>query len=127
MQVIKFGEFLNPRMYTQIHTSTVVQGRGFLVPRRLSLGENVRAKEGGKKTNCETSLRMPFFTLPMVPCGSLPIARNYLAKNEAPEEEADGGGGFLVVDGTPARSFCHVAVFRNDFTLSGKPLIFLTR
>ena len=93
MQVIKFGEFLNPRMYTQIHTSTVVQGRGFLVPRRLSLGENVRAKEGGKKTNCETSLRMPFFTLPMVPCGSLPIARNYLAKNEAPEEEADGGGG----------------------------------
>ena len=29
----------------------------------------------------------------MVPCGSLPIARNYLAKNEAPEEEAEGGGG----------------------------------
>ena len=30
----------------------------------------------------------------MVPCGSLPIARNYLAINEAPEEEeeAEGGG-----------------------------------
>ena len=33
------------------------------------------------------------------------------------------GGG---VDGTPPRSFWHVAVFRNDFTFSGKPLIFLT-
>ena len=32
-------------------------------------------------------------TLPMVPCGSLPIARNYFAKNEVPEEkEAEGGG-----------------------------------
>ena len=27
-------------------------------------------------------------TLPMVPCGSLPVARLYNAKNEAPEEEA---------------------------------------
>ena len=27
-------------------------------------------------------------TLLMVPCGSLPVARLYLAKNEAPEEEA---------------------------------------
>ena len=34
--------------------------------------ENVRA-------NC---------TLPMVPCGSSPVARLYLAKNEAPEEKA---------------------------------------
>ena len=34
-----------------------------------------------------------------------------------------GGGG----DGTPARSFWCIAVFRNDFTLSRKPLIFLTR
>ena len=33
------------------------------------------------------------------------------------------GGG----DGTPARSFWCIAVFRNDFTLSRKPLIFLTR
>ena len=30
----------------------------------------------------------------MVPCGSLPIARNYLAKNEAPEEEEAEGGGW---------------------------------
>ena len=29
-------------------------------------------------------------TLPMVPCGSSPVARLYLAKNEAPEEEAAG-------------------------------------
>ena len=35
-----------------------------------------------------------------------------------------GGGG---VDGTPPRSFWHAAVFRNDFTFSGNPLIFLTR
>ena len=28
-------------------------------------------------------------TLPMVPCGSSPVARLYLAKNKAPEEEAD--------------------------------------
>ena len=34
-----------------------------------------------------------------------------------------GGGG----DRTPPRSFWYVAVFRNDFTFSGKPLIFLTR
>ena len=27
-------------------------------------------------------------TLPMVPCGSSPVARHYLAQNEAPEEEA---------------------------------------
>ena len=27
-------------------------------------------------------------TLPMVPCGSSPVARLYLAENEAPEEEA---------------------------------------
>ena len=33
-----------------------------------------------------------------------------------------GGGG---VDGTPPQ--CYVAVFKDDFTFSGKPLIFLTR
>ena len=33
-----------------------------------------------------------------------------------------GGGGW-----NPPRSFWYVAVFRNDFTLSGKPLIFLAR
>ena len=52
----------------------------------LSLDENVRAKEGGKETTGET---LPAVcTLPMVPCGSSPVARLYLAKNEAPEEEA---------------------------------------
>ena len=35
-----------------------------------------------------------------------------------------GGRG---VDGTPPRSFWYVAVFWNDFSFSGKPLIFLTR
>ena len=39
----------------------------------------------------------------------------------------EGGWGRGVVDGTPPRSFCHVAVFRNDFTFRGRPLIFLTR
>ena len=40
-----------------------------------------RAKEGGKETSAVC-------TLPMVPCGSSPVVRLYLAKNEAPEEEA---------------------------------------
>ena len=35
-----------------------------------------------------------------------------------------GGGG---MDGIPLPSFWYVAVFRNNFTFSGKPLIFLTR
>ena len=40
----------------------------------------------------------------------------------------EGGGGVGVgFDGTPSRNFWYVAVFRNDFTFSGKPLIFLTR
>ena len=51
-----------------------------LVPRRLSLDEDVRAKEGGKQT--------AVCTLSMVPCGSSAVAHLYLAKNEAPEEEA---------------------------------------
>ena len=40
-----------------------------------------RAKEGGKETSAVC-------TLLMVPCGSSPVVRLYLAKNEAPEEEA---------------------------------------
>ena len=44
----------------------------YLVPRRLSLDENVRAKEGGKETTTVC-------TLLMVPCGSPPVARFYLA------------------------------------------------
>ena len=44
----------------------------YLVPRRLSLDENVRAKEGGKETTTVC-------TLSMVPCGSPPVARIYLA------------------------------------------------
>ena len=58
-----------------------------LVPRRLSLDENVRAKEGGKET---TSIPFPW---------SLAVHRQSLAfraclydeKNEAPEEEAESG------------------------------------
>ena len=38
-----------------------------------------------------------------------------------------GAGGGRAVDGIPPRSFWYVAVFWNDFTSSGKPLIFLTR
>ena len=40
-----------------------------------------RAKEGEKETSAVC-------TLPMAPCGSSLVARLYLAKNEAPEEEA---------------------------------------
>jgi len=53
-----------------------------LVPRRLSLDENVRAKEGRKET------WPAICTLPMVPCSSSPVARLYLAKNEVPEAGA---------------------------------------
>ena len=56
-----------------------------LVPRLLSLDENVRAKEGGKETTGETSPAV--CSLPMVPRVSSPVAR--LVKNEATEEEAD--------------------------------------
>ena len=58
-----------------------------LVPRLLSLDENVRAKEGGKETTGETSPAV--CSLPMVPRVSSPVARLYLVKNEATEEEAD--------------------------------------
>ena len=57
-----------------------------LVPRRFFLDENVRAREGGKEATGETAV----CTLPMVPCGSSPVTHLYLAKNEAPEEEAGG-------------------------------------
>ena len=49
-----------------------------LVPRRLSRARKGR-REGDNGAVC---------TLPMVPCGSSPVVRLYLAKNEAPEEEA---------------------------------------
>ena len=42
-----------------------------LVPRRLSLDENLHAKEGGK----EKTASPPFFTLPVVPCFSSPVTR----------------------------------------------------
>ena len=48
-----------------------------LVPRHLSLDENVRAKEGEKETPFPWSL-----------ADRSPVTRLYLAKNEAPEEEA---------------------------------------
>ena len=66
----------HPELLTYLHCIC-------LVPRRLSLFENVRAKEGGKETTPAVC------TLPMVPCGSLPVARLYLAKNKAPVEETD--------------------------------------
>ena len=63
-----------------------------LVPRRLSLDENVRAKEGGKETTGETSLRPPSVPFPWslaVHHQSLAFrAPLYLEKNEAPEKEA---------------------------------------
>ena len=55
-----------------------------LVPRRLSL-----ARKGRREGDIGLRLTSPAVcTLPMVPCGSSPVARLYLAKNEAPEEEA---------------------------------------
>ena len=69
--------------------------RTCLVPRRLSFDENVRAKEGGKETAGETSLRLPsvpFLWSLAVHYQSLALrARLCHAKNEAPEEEAVEG------------------------------------
>ena len=63
-----------------------------LVPRRLSIDENVRAKEGGKETTGETVLRVPSVPFPWslaVHHQSLAFrARLYDEKNQAPEEEA---------------------------------------
>ena len=63
-----------------------------LVPRRLSLDENVRAKEGGKETTGETRFACrlyPSHVPPAVHHQWLAFrARLYDEKNEAPEEEA---------------------------------------
>ena len=63
-----------------------------LVPRRLSLDENVRAKEGGKETTGETALRLPSVPFPWslaVYHQSLAFrARLYDEKKEAPQEKA---------------------------------------
>ena len=71
-----------------------------LVPRRLSLDENVRAKEGGKETTGETSFRRPSVHFPWslaVHHQSLAFrARLYDAKNEAPEEEAGSAHYFMI-------------------------------
>ena len=56
-----------------------------LVPRRLSFHENVRAKEGGKKT---TRLYPSHGPLRFITSHSF-RSRLCHAKNEAPEEEAD--------------------------------------
>ena len=65
----------------------------YRVPRRLSIEENVRAKEGGKETTGETALRLPSVPFPwslVVHHQSLMFrVRLYGAKNEAPEEEAE--------------------------------------
>ena len=56
-----------------------------LLPRRLS-----RERKGRREgDNGQDGASPSVCTLPMVPCGSSPVARLYLAKNEAPEEEAD--------------------------------------
>ena len=54
-----------------------------LVPRRLSRAQ----RKAGRRQQASPAV----CTLPMVPCGSSPVARLYLAKNEAPEEEAVKG------------------------------------
>ena len=55
------------------------------IPRRLSRERKGRREGDNGRDGSSPSV----CTLPMVPCGSSPVARLYLAKNEAPEEEAD--------------------------------------
>ena len=51
-----------------------------------------------------------------------PLNSRTYAQNYTPTMVQEEG-----VDGTPPQSFWYVAVFRNDFAFTGKPLIFLTR
>ena len=71
-------------------------------------------------------------TLPMVPCSSSPVARLYLAKNEAPEEEAASvpyrtGPSFHIWEECYRRDFCNGDWLSSDeshigyvFTLTGR-------
>ena len=83
------------QLYTdRVSRSSREKDLNCFVPRRLSLDENGRAKEGGKETKCNgrDGASPAVCTLPMVPCGSHQSlafrARLYDEKNEAPEEEA---------------------------------------
>ena len=93
MKRISSKENVKSQFKSQIRLRIVTGVSGLcLVPRRLSLDENVRAKEGGKETTGETALRPPSVPFPW----SLAVhhqsfafrARLYDEKNEAPEEEA---------------------------------------
>ena len=59
----------------------------------------------------------------------IPLGRPDTQANSYPHlgTRGAGGEGWGEVDGNPTRSFWYVAVFRNDFAFSEKPLIFLTR
>ena len=62
-----------------------------LTQRSLSLDENLRAKEGGKKKTVKTSLLLSSFTFPWslgLRHQSLAFRGRLCAKNEAPKEEA---------------------------------------
>ena len=74
-----------------VRTTFFAQGQGKLsvivvsLPRTQTSLSRVQRKAGRRHRASPAVC-----TLPMVPCGSSPVARLYLAKNEAPEEEASG-------------------------------------
>ena len=53
----------------------------------------------------------------------LTLGRTYMQIHTPTVVKGEGGGGA----DRPPKSFWYVAVFRNDFTFSGKPLILSTR
>ena len=56
---------------------------------QTSLSRRKCARKGRREGDNGRDVASPAVcTLPMVPCDSSPVARHYLAKNEAPEEEA---------------------------------------
>ena len=80
------AKFQNERRTWRCPRSVGIHFSNCLVPRRLSLSLSLSMKMcAQRKTGRRQRARL---RLPMVPCGSLPVARLYLAKNEAPEEEA---------------------------------------
>ena len=79
-EVFPFYDLDNDELLELIFNFTTV----CLVPRLLS-----RARKGRREGDIGRDGASPAVcTLPMVPCSSSPVARLYLAKNEAPEGEA---------------------------------------
>ena len=89
-----------------------------LVPRRLSFSMKKCAQgRAGRRQRASPAV----CTLPLIPCGSSPVARLYLAKNEAQEEEADlirGSIGWNLLDPSMASARAYTKMATNSQALN---------